>query len=118
MTALSVGDDGSVIRGVKAVAWWVFLLPRNIAVAILRGYRATISPLYGDVCRYYPSCSSYTLQAIQQRGLVLGILLGSYRILRCNPWSAGGVDDAPPAPHNYFRVTRFGFVVANSQRKG
>ncbi|MCU1481570.1 MAG: rane protein insertion efficiency factor YidD [Subtercola sp.] len=118
MTALSLAIRRPGIHWLKSVAWWLFLLPRNIAVLILRGYRATISPLYGDVCRYYPSCSSYTLQAIQQRGLVLGILLGSYRILRCNPWSAGGVDDAPPAPHNYFRVTRFGFVVANSQRKG
>ncbi|MEF2976381.1 membrane protein insertion efficiency factor YidD [Subtercola sp. YIM 133946] len=96
----------------------LYLVPRNIAVLLLRGYRAVISPLYGDVCRYYPSCSSYTLQAIQQRGLVLGVLLGSFRIVRCNPWSAGGVDDVTPARHTHFRVTRFGFVVANSQREG
>jgi putative component of membrane protein insertase Oxa1/YidC/SpoIIIJ protein YidD len=44
----------------------IMLIPRNLAVLILRGYRAVISPLYGDVCRYYPSCSSYTLQAIHR----------------------------------------------------
>ncbi len=56
---------------------FVWLLPRNICVVILRGYRAVISPLYGDVCRYYPSCSHYTLQAIQQHGVVGGSLVGS-----------------------------------------
>ncbi|MEA9985386.1 MULTISPECIES: membrane protein insertion efficiency factor YidD [Subtercola] len=102
----------------KAVALWVFLVPRNLAVLFLRFYRAVISPLYGDVCRYYPSCSSYTLQAIQQRGLVMGSVLGIYRIIRCHPWAAGGIDDVPPARKPHFRVTRFGFVVASSQGKG
>ncbi|RFA17527.1 membrane protein insertion efficiency factor YidD [Subtercola boreus] len=96
----------------------LYLLPRNAAVLLLRGYRAVISPLYGDVCRYYPSCSSYTLQAIQQRGIVLGSALGVYRLVRCHPWAAGGIDDVPPARRQYFRVTRFGFVVASSHGKG
>src|ERR1700709_198187 len=117
MTAVPLFRSG-LLTAIKDLMIGFFLLPRNAAVLILRGYRAVISPLYGDVCRYYPSCSSYTLQAIQQRGLVLGVLLGSYRILRCNPWSAGVIDDAPPARHQYFRVTRFGFVVASSQGKG
>jgi putative membrane protein insertion efficiency factor len=95
-----------------------YLLPRNLAVLILRAYRAVISPLYGDVCRYYPSCSSYTLQAIQQRGLVLGIVLGLVRIVRCNPWAAGGIDDVPPAENPRYQLTRFGFVVARSHGKG
>jgi putative membrane protein insertion efficiency factor len=91
------------------------LLPRNICVAILVAYRAVISPLYGDVCRYYPSCSSYALQAIQQHGVVRGVWLGARRILRCHPWAAGGVDDIPE-PHSRFATTRAGFVLARKEQ--
>ena len=91
------------------------LLPRNICVAILVAYRAVISPLYGDVCRYYPSCSSYTLQAIQQHGVVRGIWLGARRIIRCHPWAAGGVDDIPE-PHARLATTRAGFVLARKEQ--
>ena len=90
----------------------VLLAPRNLAVLVLRAYRAVISPLYGDVCRYYPSCSAYALQAIQQHGVVVGSVLGIRRIARCHPWAAGGVDDVPPARRSRYRVTPFGFVVA------
>ncbi|MDR6972329.1 membrane protein insertion efficiency factor YidD [Leifsonia shinshuensis] len=90
----------------------VLLAPRNAAVLVLRAYRAVISPLYGDVCRYYPSCSAYALQAIQQHGVIVGSVLGIRRIARCHPWAAGGVDDVPPAKKPRYRVTPFGFVVA------
>jgi putative membrane protein insertion efficiency factor len=97
-----------------AVAF-VLLVPRNLSVLVLRVYRAVISPLYGDVCRYYPSCSSYALQAIQQYGVVRGSWLGVRRIARCHPWAAGGVDDVPERPdgeyRNKYAVTRFGFVL-------
>ena len=89
---------------------FLLLLPRNVCVAILRAYRATISPLYGDVCRYYPSCSRYTLKAIQLHGVVRGVWLGARRILRCNPWAAGGIDDVPDSHHHRYVVTPFGFV--------
>ena len=71
------------------------LVPRNVCVVILRGYRAVISPLYGDVCRYYPSCSAYTLGAIQQHGVVKGVALGAWRIARCHPWGGSGYDPVP-----------------------
>src|SRR6478609_10373364 len=90
----------------------ILLLPRNAVILMLRGYRAVISPLYGDVCRYYPSCSSYALQAIQQHGVVVGSALGLRRIARCHPWAAGGVDDVPVKKRQRYRVTPFGFVVA------
>ncbi|WP_404312272.1 membrane protein insertion efficiency factor YidD [Agrococcus terreus] len=90
------------------------LLPRNICVAILVAYRAVISPLYGDVCRYYPSCSSYALQAIQQHGVIRGIWMGSRRILRCHPWAPGGVDDIPE-PRRRLHTTRAGFVLAHEE---
>jgi putative membrane protein insertion efficiency factor len=95
----------------------VLLAPRNLAVLLLRGYRAVISPLYGDVCRYYPSCSAYALQAIQEHGVAIGTVLGIRRIARCHPWAAGGVDDVPLKKKRRYRVTPFGFVVATSQGK-
>jgi len=97
---------------------FVLLLPRNVCVVILRAYRAVISPLYGDVCRYYPSCSSYTLQAIQQYGVVRGSWMGGRRIARCHPWAAGGVDDVPVRPSQRYSLTRFGFVFTPSHGKG
>jgi putative membrane protein insertion efficiency factor len=85
------------------------LIPRNVCIAILVAYRTVVSPLYGDVCRYYPSCSSYALQAIQQHGAVRGIWMGARRIIRCHPWAAGGVDDIP-VPRRTMTTTRLGFV--------
>jgi len=95
---------------IRSAALFLWLLPRNICVVILRAYRAVISPLYGDVCRYYPSCSAYALQAIQKHGVVKGVVLGTLRIARCHPWAAGGVDDVPENRHHHSHVTRFGFV--------
>ena len=100
----------------KSVMAFAVLLPRNLVVLILRLYRVVISPIYGDVCRYYPSCSSYALQAIQRFGVVRGSWMGTRRIARCHPWAAGGVDDVPPRPESNngrkYAVTRLGFVVS------
>lgn len=92
---------------------FVLLLPRNLCVLILKVYRAVISPLYGDVCRYYPSCSHYTMQAIQQHGVIRGVWLGTRRIARCHPWAEGGIDDVPEHLHDRYTITRFGFAVPN-----
>lgn len=97
----------------KRVLLFIWFLPRNICVAILRAYRAVISPLYGQVCRYYPSCSAYALEAIQHHGVVKGVGLGIWRIARCHPWAKGGVDDVPVSRHHdHHHLTRFGFVAA------
>ncbi|GAA1800029.1 membrane protein insertion efficiency factor YidD [Agromyces neolithicus] len=95
----------------RTAALFVLLIPRNLGVLLIRGYRAVISPLYGDVCRYYPSCSAYGLGSVQQRGLIIGSALTAWRILRCNPWTAGGIDDVRAAKHGRYRVTPFGWVV-------
>jgi len=102
---------------------FVVLAPRNLCVLVLKVYRAVISPLYGDVCRYYPSCSHYTMQAIQQHGVIRGSWLGTRRIARCHPWAEGGIDDVPESHNHRYVITRFGFAVPNrslasSQGKG
>ncbi|MFC4224387.1 membrane protein insertion efficiency factor YidD [Lysinibacter cavernae] len=93
------------------------LVPRNIAIAILTVYRFLISPLYGDVCRYYPSCSRYSREAMQSHGFFGGVWLTIRRLLRCHPWSEGGIDDVPERTSARFTITRSGFVVAYPQRK-
>ena len=97
---------------------FLWLLPRNLCVLVLRGYRAAISPLYGDVCRYYPSCSGYALGAIQQHGVIKGVGLGVWRIARCHPWAKGGVDDVPVRRVPRYSITDFGFVIPAGQGKG
>ena len=57
-----------------------------------------ISPLYGNVCRYYPSCSAYALRAVQVHGSVKGSWLAARRLVRCHPWAAGGYDPVPGTP--------------------
>ncbi|OEJ26021.1 membrane protein insertion efficiency factor YidD [Streptomyces agglomeratus] len=64
-------------------------------LALIKLYQWTISPLLGPVCRYYPSCSHYGFTAIDRHGAVKGTALTAWRILRCNPWSPGGVDHVP-----------------------
>jgi putative membrane protein insertion efficiency factor len=101
----------------KTALGQLMLVPRNIGVVILRTYRAVVSPLYGDVCRYYPSCSAYSLQAVQAHGLVKGSWLTARRLVRCHPWSRGGIDDIPPATRSDIRLTKFGFVVVHRQER-
>jgi putative membrane protein insertion efficiency factor len=67
-------------------------VPRSLVVAALRLYQRFISPAFGQRCRYYPSCSEYAVQAVQRFGILRGLVLASWRLLRCNPWSRGGFD--------------------------
>lgn len=87
------------------------LIPRNIVILLLRVYRAVISPLYGQVCRYYPSCSAYGLGAVQEHGVVRGGWLTVRRLARCHPWADGGIDDWPVNETSPYRRTRWGLMV-------
>ncbi len=87
------------------------LIPRNATLSLLHGYRATISHTYGDVCKYYPSCSAYAVGAVQQHGAVKGAALAAARIARCHPWAAGGIDDVPVHRDFRYDLTPHGYVV-------
>ena len=65
---------------------------RSIAVFPIRLYQRLLSPAFGSRCKYYPSCSEYAAQAITRFGILRGLILAGWRLLRCNPWSHGGVD--------------------------
>jgi len=73
---------------------------KKFVLAIIKLYQRTISPDHGygrffncaAGCRFHPSCSEYTYEAVEKRGILYGSLLGAWRVLRCNPWSKGGYD--------------------------
>ena len=70
----------------------------KILILLIHAYRRLISPLLPPSCRYTPSCSVYTLEAIEMFGAIRGSWMGLRRISRCHPWSAGGYD--PVLPHS------------------
>ena len=68
---------------------------RSVALGMIRFYKRYISPGLGSNCRFYPSCSEYTYQAIEKYGVLRGSLMGGWRIMRCNPFNKGGYDPVP-----------------------
>jgi putative membrane protein insertion efficiency factor len=71
---------------------------RHLATFLIRVYQWTVSPLLGPSCRFYPSCSQYTLEAIERFGVIRGMWLGVRRLARCHPWHPGGFDPVPAGP--------------------
>ncbi len=69
--------------------------PGGVLITLLKVYRKVISPLYGPVCRFYPSCSAYALEAVTVHGVLNGSWLSIKRLGRCHPWNDGGVDHVP-----------------------
>jgi putative membrane protein insertion efficiency factor len=68
---------------------------KNLALLVIRGYQLVLSPFFGGQCRFYPSCSVYTREAIEKYGVLKGAFLGAKRLLKCHPLHSGGVDYVP-----------------------
>ncbi len=75
---------------------------KAVVLAPLRFYRRFISPALGPRCKYHPTCSAYAVQAIERYGILRGLVLATWRVLRCNPFSHGGYD--PPEAQKLFRA--------------
>lgn len=72
---------------------------KRIFILIVKGYQFLISPLLGNNCRFYPSCSHYMIQAIERYGIFKGMYLGLKRLSKCHPWHEGGMDPVPSSCH-------------------
>ena len=75
-------------RKVRRIINWPFLM-------LIKGYKLLLSPFMGRSCRFTPTCSTYTYEAIEKYGIIRGGWLGFRRILRCNPWGGSGYDPVP-----------------------
>jgi len=70
---------------------------RSLLSGALRAYKRLVSPFMPPACRFHPSCSEYAAEAVEVHGALKGSVLAAARLLRCNPWSAGGFDPVPTA---------------------
>jgi len=84
--------ENPVSQGIR----WIF---RGIFILLVKFYQLSISPLIPDSCRYTPTCSEYTIQALKEHGVIKGLILGIWRIARCNPWGGHGYDPVPEKGH-------------------
>ncbi|QNP58476.1 membrane protein insertion efficiency factor YidD [Paenacidovorax monticola] len=75
---------------------------RVLLMALVRGYRLTLSPWLGSACRFEPTCSAYSLQALERHGAAAGSYLTLRRLVRCHPWCDGGHDPVPQEPPRFF----------------
>ena len=66
----------------------------KLLILVIQGYRKYISPAFAPRCKYYPTCSKYAIDALREYGLIVGLAKSVWRVLRCNPFSYGGVDYA------------------------
>jgi len=68
---------------------------KKTVLFLLRGYRKAVSPTYAPCCRFEPTCSAYAYEAVEEWGVIAGLALSFWRILRCNPFCRGGYDPVP-----------------------
>ncbi|MBP3979355.1 MULTISPECIES: membrane protein insertion efficiency factor YidD [unclassified Acidovorax] len=79
---------------------------RALLIGVVKGYRLFLSPWLGSACRFEPTCSAYSLQALEQHGAAAGSYLTVRRLVRCHPWCDGGLDPVPPGPQDLPRSMR------------
>lgn len=80
--------------------------PQRGLIGLVRAYRLLLSPWVGSQCRFWPTCSAYALDALEQHGAAGGSYLAARRVLRCHPWCDGGLDPVPPAVPRLFSRRR------------
>ncbi|OGH80739.1 MAG: membrane protein insertion efficiency factor YidD [Candidatus Magasanikbacteria bacterium RIFCSPLOWO2_02_FULL_44_11] len=89
-----------VFYRLKTTIFFLLAQPRKPVIWLIKAYQKTLSPDHGwlkrfypqGYCRFYPSCSQYAYEIIKKRGLLIGVPLAIWRIMRCNPWNKGGID--------------------------
>jgi putative membrane protein insertion efficiency factor len=91
------------VNRIRHVAWIAGAPVRVALIAVIKLYRLTLSGVLGGQCRFYPSCSHYGETAIRTHGAAKGSAMAAWRILRCHPFSAGGVEHVPPARGRHSR---------------
>ncbi len=77
-------------------------LPRRLLIGLVRLYRLLLSPWLGNSCRFAPTCSVYSIQALERHGAIVGTTLTTWRLLRCHPWCTPGDDPVPERPLGLF----------------
>ena len=85
----------SAMATLRGIALAASRLPQKMLVALVKAYRLLLSPWLGSSCRFEPTCSAYSLQALQQHGAAKGSHLTLARLVRCHPWCSGGYDPVP-----------------------
>ena len=85
------------------MAAFLLTLPQRVLIALVRGYRLLLSPWVGNACRFEPTCSAYSLQALEQHGAAAGTYLTLRRLVRCHPFCDGGHDPVPDRSPALFR---------------
>lgn len=76
---------------------------KNLFIGLVKFYQRFISPLKSPCCRFYPSCSQYAIESLKKHGVIKGLILSTWRIIRCNPFNLGGIDYVP----SKFRLVPF-----------
>lgn len=84
------------MRAARRALWLLGWPVRTLAIGLLAGYRRFLSPALGVRCRFHPTCSAYALDAVRIHGAVKGLGLSVWRVLRCSPFTEGGIDRVPP----------------------
>ena len=98
----------------------VYRLPRQALMGLVKAYRLLLSPWLGNACRFEPTCSAYSLKALEQHGAIAGTTLTVYRLVRCQPWCQGGHDPVPQAsPFSFFTrlITPVTSTTLSSEKK-
>jgi putative membrane protein insertion efficiency factor len=97
----------SALSTARRTAAALYRLPQKLLVGLVKGYRLLLSPWLGSSCRFEPTCSAYSLQALQQHGATRGSYLTLYRLVRCHPWCHGGYDPVPSSQAGAGRISLF-----------